>query len=531
MELEGLTFPEAVERLAEQIGIEMPKSDPAAEQRAARNKNTINWMEHAQDFFQKSLYRNAGQSSRDYLKGRGLTKTAADYFGIGYAPNNFSALKDDLIQKGAKLNTLIEAGLLVQPEDTSRQPWDRFRDRIMFPIHDSRGRLVAFGGRAMDSNSKAKYLNSPETPIFQKGHLLYNYHRAHIAVSSPQSNHRGLIVAEGYMDVIALSRAGFKHAVAPMGTALTESQLMLLWRSGPEPILCFDGDKAGIRAAYRSIERALPLISPTRTLRFAMLPDGEDPDDLIKTKGKTAMQKILDQSIPLVKMLWEREVNLESLNSPEAKAGLKSRIFDAIKEIQNEEVRAQYRTDLLGRFDSEFGRRAKHQSNKFTSSRNPSSALKATMRPNAITSARERRLISAILEWPELLNYLDEVFFGLKFTSAAAIQMQSTLLSYWQLTKSVEKSSLNAHIANQGMELLKSGFSRDRQLITAAMGGIDAELETRTAIWIKEASTLSGFNQSDAGGSETINLMAEAIRNDNTVALKRRMRASKGERD
>jgi DNA primase len=531
MELEGLTFPEAVERLAEQIGIEMPKSDPAAEQRAARNKNTINWMEHAQDFFQKSLYRNAGQSSRDYLKGRGLTKTAADYFGIGYAPNNFSALKDDLIQKGAKLNTLIEAGLLVQPEDTSRQPWDRFRDRIMFPIHDSRGRLVAFGGRAMDSNSKAKYLNSPETPIFQKGHLLYNYHRAHIAVSSPQSNHRGLIVAEGYMDVIALSRAGFKHAVAPMGTALTESQLMLLWRSGPEPILCFDGDKAGIRAAYRSIERALPLISPTRTLRFAMLPDGEDPDDLIKTKGKTAMQKILDQSIPLVKMLWEREVNLESLNSPEAKAGLKSRIFDAIKEIQNEEVRAQYRTDLLGRFDSEFGRRAKHQSNKFTSSRNPSSALKATMRPNAITSARERRLISAILEWPELLNYLDEVFFGLKFTSVAAIQMQSTLLSYWQLTKSVEKSSLNAHIANQGMELLKSGFSRDRQLITAAMGGIDAELETRTAIWIKEASTLSGFNQSDAGGSETINLMAEAIRNDNTVALKRRMRASKGERD
>ena len=531
MELEGLTFPEAVERLAEQIGIEMPKSDPAAEQRAARNKNTINWMEHAQDFFQKSLYRNAGQSSRDYLKGRGLTKTAADYFGIGYAPNNFSALKDDLIQKGAKLNTLIEAGLLVQPEDTSRQPWDRFRDRIMFPIHDSRGRLVAFGGRAMDSNSKAKYLNSPETPIFQKGHLLYNYHRAHIAVSSPQSNHRGLIVAEGYMDVIALSRAGFKHAVAPMGTALTESQLMLLWRSGPEPILCFDGDKAGIRAAYRSIERALPLISPTRTLRFAMLPDGEDPDDLIKTKGKTVMEKILDQSIPLVKMLWEREVNLESLNTPEAKAGLKSRIFDAIKEIQNEEVRAQYRTDLLGRFDSEFGRRAKHQSNKFTSSRNPSSALKATMRPNAITSARERRLISAILEWPELLNYLDEVFFGLKFTSAAAIQMQSTLLSYWQLTKSVEKSSLNAHIANQGMELLKSGFSRDRLLITAAMGGIDAELETRTAIWIKEASTLSGFNQSDAGGSETINLMAEAIRNDNTVALKRRMRASKGERD
>jgi len=531
MELEGLTFPESVERLAEQIGIEMPKSDPAAEQRAARNKNTINWMEHAQAFFQKSLYKNIGQSSRDYLKSRGLTKTAADYFGIGYAPDNFSALKDDLIQKGAKQKTLIEAGLLVQPENKSRQPWDRFRDRIMFPIHDSRGRLVAFGGRAMDKNSKAKYLNSPETPIFQKGQLLYNYHRAHKAVSIPQSNERGLIVAEGYMDVIALSRAGFKHSVAPMGTALTESQLMLLWRSGPEPILCFDGDKPGIRAAYRSIERALPLIGPTRTLRFAILPDGEDPDDLIKNKGKIEMQKILNQSIPLVKMLWEREVNRGSLDTPEAKAGLKSRILNAINEIQNEEVRTQYKSDLLSRFDSEFGRRFKHQFNNLTSSRSPSTALKATMQPNAITKARERRLISAILEWPELLNYLDEVFFGLKFTTSPAIKMQSTLLSYWQLTKSVEKSSLNAHIANQGMETLKSGFSRDRKLITAAMGGIDAELETRTAIWIKEASTLSGFNQSDADGSETITLMAEAIRNDNTVALKRRMRASKEERD
>ncbi len=232
MEVEGLSFPEAVEKLAGLAGMEMPKEDPQAEARAARNKKTISWMEQAQIFFEKSLYREMGAGARDYLTNRGLSKTAAQNFGMGFAPNHFSALKEELMQQGASAKMLIEAGLLVLPEDQGRDPWDRFRNRIMFPIHDSRGRLVAFGGRAMEKDAKAKYLNSPETPIFQKGHLLYNYHRARKAISNPQNGARGMIVAEGYMDVIALSRAGFEHAVAPMGTALTEDQLGLLWRAG-----------------------------------------------------------------------------------------------------------------------------------------------------------------------------------------------------------------------------------------------------------------------------------------------------------
>ena len=199
----------------------------------------------------------------------------------------------------------------------------------------------------MEKDAKAKYLNSPETPIFQKGKLLYNYHRARKATANPQNPARGMIVAEGYMDVIALSRAGFQHAVAPMGTALTEDQLALLWRAGPEPVLCFDGDKAGQRAAFRSIERALPYIRPGQSLRFALLPKGQDPDDLIKAKGKTAMQDVLDNALPLVEMLWQREVSKESLTTPEAKAGLKSRIFAALQEISHEDVRAQYQTALL----------------------------------------------------------------------------------------------------------------------------------------------------------------------------------------
>ena len=534
MEVEGLSFPEAVERLAEMAGVELPKADPQAEQRAARNKKTISWMEQAQIFFEKSLYRDVGSAARDYLKGRGLSKTAAENFGMGYAPNHFSALKDELMQQGASAKMLIEAGLIIEPEDKGREPWDRFRDRIMFPIHDSRGRLVAFGGRAMDKEVKAKYLNSPETPIFQKGQLLYNYHRARRAISNPQNGARGMIVAEGYMDVIALSRAGFEHAVAPMGTALTEEQLALLWRSGPEPILCFDGDKAGLRAAFRSVERALPLIRPGQTLRFAMLPDGQDPDDLIKAKGRGAMEEVLNRAIPLVDMVWEREVQAEPLNSPEAKAGLKSRIFGALKEIQHDDVRAQYQTVLLDRFDAEFGRQKKpYGSNRWskTPNRKASPALKATMRLGAIEAAREKRLIGAILEWPDLLERVDETLFELQLRSPQAVQMQRALLSYWRVTKAVEKSALNAHIASEGLETLHREFARDRLLIRAAMGGSDAELDTRTALWMNEADALTGQDQTGDGSDEARSLMADAIRTDNSDALKRRMRASRGDRE
>ncbi len=533
MEVEGLSFPEAIERMAEMAGMEMPKADPEAERRAARNKKTISWMEQAQIFFEKSLYRDVGASARDYLKSRGLSKTAAQNFGMGFAPNHFSALKDELMQQGASPKMLIEAGLIIEPEDTGREPWDRFRDRIMFPIHDTRGRLVAFGGRAMDKEAKAKYLNSPETPIFQKGQLLYNYHRARKALAAPQNGQRGMIVAEGYMDVIALSRAGFEHAVAPMGTALTEAQLDLLWRAGPEPILCFDGDAAGQRAAFRSIERALPLLRPGQTLRFAMLPKGQDPDDLIKAKGRGAMQEVLERAIPLVDMLWQREVTAEPLSTPEAKAGLKSRIFAAVKEIGHQEVSNLYQTALLERFDNEFGRQKRAVKGGWSSQkprRAPDPKLKSSMLPTMAT-AREKLLIGAILQWPELLGRVDEVLFELNFTTSACREMQSVLLSYWRVTKAVEKSSLNAHIAAEGMESLHQSFMRERLLIKAFMGGADADLEKRVALWQTEANTLIGKNQTDDEGEDRRSLMADAIRADNKDAMRRRMRAVKSTRD
>lgn len=532
MEVEGLSFPEAVEALATMAGMEMPKADPQAEARAARNKETVSWMERAQEFFEKTLYRGDGAAARDYLKSRGMSKTAAKAFGVGFAPDNFSALKDELIAQGARPEQLIEAGLLVEPEDRSRQPWDRFRDRIMFPIHDGRGRLVAFGGRAMAKDAKAKYLNSPETPIFQKSKLLYNYHRARRAFSDPQNSARGLIVAEGYMDVIALARAGFTHAVAPMGTALTEDQLDLLWRVGPEPILCFDGDKAGIRAAFRSIERALPLLRPGQSIRFAMLPDGQDPDDLIRASGPPAMQAVLNNAVPLVDMLWRREVEAEPLNTPEAKAGLKSRLYKALDEIENGDVKALYKTELLARFDADFGWQAgrSRKSNAGETKANKSTQI-ASAKKLASNTRIETTLIGAIVEFPELLERVDERLFELNFSHPACAAIQRAVLNWWRQTKAVEKTHLLAHIEAEGLEQDYRVLSRQRLLIRAGMGGADASLDERAALWNAQADTLLGQNQTDADLNDTRARLVETISGDNSDGMHRAMRASKEARD
>ena len=534
MEVEGLSFPEAVEALATMAGMEMPAADPQAEARAARNKETVSWMERAQEFFEKTLYRGDGEGARDYLKGRGLSKTAAKAFGMGFAPDNFSALKDELIAQGARPQQLIEAGLLVEPEDRSRQPWDRFRDRIMFPIHDTRGRLVAFGGRAMKKDAKAKYLNSPETPIFQKSKLLYNYHRARKALAEPTNSARGMIVAEGYMDVIALSRAGFTHAVAPMGTALTEDQLELLWRVGPEPILCFDGDKAGVRAAFRSIERALPMLRPGQSLRFAMLPEGQDPDDLIRASGPPAMQQVLDNALPLVDMLWRREAEREVLNTPEAKAGLKSRLYKALEEIQNGDVKALYKTELLARFDAQFGWQAtriqRPGRNTGETKANKSTQI-ASAKKLASNLRVETTLIGAILEFPELLERVDERLFELNFADPACANLQRAALNWWRATKAVEKTHLITHIQEQGLEQDYRVLSRQRLLIRAGMGGTDASLDERAALWNAQADTLLGQSQNDADLNDTRARLVETISGDNSDGMHRAMRASKEARD
>ena len=537
MEVEGLSFPEAVERLAGMAGISLPAEDPDAARKAAQSKKLINWTEEASRFFQQSLRRSVGADARRYLEGRGLGEADWARFGIGFAPDSFDALKNELINKDAPMQALVDTGLLIEPEDRDRQPWDRFRNRIMFPITDSRGRLIAFGGRAMAADAKAKYLNSPETQLFHKGGVLYRYPEARKALSDPKNPARGLIVAEGYMDVIALARAGFDHAVAPLGTALTEDQMGLLWRAGPEPILCFDGDKAGLRAAFRSIERALPLIKPGQTLRFALMPDGLDPDDLIRDHGASAMRKALDDALPLVDMLWRRELEKEDLNTPEAKAGLKDRIYGALREISHEGVREQYKTALLERFDKAFGRPA-FKPGRGTSSWGrkkgnppPTSALKARMgRYQDVSTGRaprEKRLVQAILDTPSLLERVDEIFFELKFDTPALIELQKCIFSFWRDAIAVDKSSIRAHIVDNGYAgHLKLFTSFGKNLSALAMTEAGASQDLRETEWLKEAAAHQELDVADAQRAEFRDRMNAVLQANDREAMKKLMRAA-----
>ncbi|WBU65149.1 DNA primase [Paracoccus aerodenitrificans] len=351
-ESDGLDFIEAVKVLAAEAGLPMPDRDPAEAKRADRRSILVEAMEAATRHFRMQLSAGSGTQARDYLTGRGLQQAGIDRFELGFAPDMRQGLFSALRDKGIPPDVMDEAGLIIVPDDGGT-PYDRFRGRIMFPIRDARGRVIAFGGRAMDPNARAKYLNSPETMLFDKGQNLYNVASARSAVGKGAP----LIVAEGYMDVIALSLAGFDGAVAPLGTAITEDQLRLMWRISPEPVIMLDGDAAGQRAARRLIDLALPLTGPGQALRFALLPAGQDPDDLIRSHGAGAMQKVLDAARPLVDLLWEREIEGREFDSPERRAALDSNLRKAIALIPDEATRRHYADALKERRYELFGGR------------------------------------------------------------------------------------------------------------------------------------------------------------------------------
>ena len=344
METEGVDFPEAVERLAGLAGVPVPKLTREAEAQETRRHTLHQVCEEAAAFFEATLSSRAGAKARGYLADRGLDPGTQLQFRLGYAPPERFALKEHLGKLGISVDDMIETGLLVTGDDIP-VPYDRFRNRIMFPIADLGGRIVAFGGRALDKDAPAKYLNSPETPLFHKGAMLYN------AAVARQAAHRGaaVIAVEGYVDVIAMVTAGYAATVAPLGTALTTEQLALLWKMADEPILCFDGDAAGRRAAYRTIDLALPLIKPRKSLLFATLPEGHDPDDLVRSGGPGAIGDVLAAARPLGEVLWSRETEGVRVDTPERRAGLDARINELTGAIGDESVRRYYRQDLRER--------------------------------------------------------------------------------------------------------------------------------------------------------------------------------------
>ncbi|MEM1150041.1 MAG: DNA primase [Pseudomonadota bacterium] len=353
METERLEFMEVVERLAEEAGLELPKATPQAVEQYDRLKRLKVACGAAAAFFQARLRDGGGGTARSYLQDkRGLGPQAWERWGIGYAPDDWRQLFEHLKAAGFTVDEITGAGL-AKVSDKGGEPYDVFRNRIMFPIADTKGDIIAFGGRALDPDDKAKYLNSPETDLFHKSRVLYNYKRAREAIGYGERG--GLIVCEGYMDVIALGEAGFGHAVAPLGTALTKDQLSLLWRAGPDPVMCFDGDRAGRGAAHRAVDVAIPEVLPDRSVYFTFLPEGMDPDDLVKTSdGPSQMRDLLEGAVPLVQVLWRRERDAEPLATPEQKAGLEARLKAASGKIVHDGVRAAYQRDLLQKMREHF---------------------------------------------------------------------------------------------------------------------------------------------------------------------------------
>ncbi len=356
-ETEKLSFVEAVERLAAEAGVALPAVDPRAAEQEKVRQGLADWLETAAQWFEAELRRPAGREARAYLEKRGLPEKDWARFRLGFSPSGRTALKDYLIAKGARPAELVETGLLIAPEDGGA-PYDRFRDRIIFPIGDARGRIVSFGGRAMDPQARAKYLNGPETSVFHKGHQLYGLAEARkLIAAAPADESPPLVVVEGYMDVIACQRAGVP-AVAAMGTALGEDQMDVLWRHHPEPTICLDSDRAGRQAASRLLDRALPLLKPGRSFRFVLIDSGKDPDEVLREQGAAALKAQLAQTTPFAEALFARERDAEPLDTPERRTSLKARLRKLAATIADTDLAQAYKEDLLSRYEQLWPTRA-----------------------------------------------------------------------------------------------------------------------------------------------------------------------------
>jgi len=571
METEGLTFPEAVERLAGMAGLPVPKVSKEAQAREERRKTLHDILELAAKFFEATLAARAGARARGYLADRGIAPATQLKFRLGYAPPDRFALKEHLGGQGVAVPDMVEAGLLIAGEDIAL-PFDRFRDRVIFPIGDFRGRIVGFGGRALSEDAPAKYLNSPETPLFHKGLNLYNGAAARAAA------HQGaqLIAVEGYVDVIAMVTAGFDATVAPLGTALTEDQLALLWRMAEEPVLCFDGDKAGRRAAYRAIDLALPQLRPGKSLRFAALPEGQDPDDLVRAGGREAVDEVLAGARPLADILWLRETEDGRFDTPERRAALEARISEVTAAIGEESVRRYYRQHLAERLKRLFAgpepavspRRGEFSDRRASSGerrmgrkpRVPRDALVrgqpyVVMSPNLATSPvhrghrstmprREALILQAVLNHPWLLHEHMEELAQIEFRHIEAQKAKGVLIDAFAHGAAGDRAQLESELATRGQASLREKI--ERAITTASVWGVapDAAPDDVLLTWkqllalhrqwhsllkeLKEAELALGQDNSKANFDWLCDVKARLSAIDGTEALVEGFGASSG---
>ena len=459
----GLSFPEAVEQLALEAGLEMPKPDPARARREEQRASLADVMEMAARFYEDMLAGADGARARSYIQGRGLANDTVRRFRLGFAPDARDALLKHLEKAGVSRAMMAEAGLIGVPED-GRSPYDRFRDRLMFPIRDARGRVIAFGARAL-GEARAKYLNSPETELFHKSRVLYNLDLAR----KPAYEASEIIAVEGYMDVIALAQAGFANAVAPLGTALTEEHLAMLWRIAPAPVLCFDGDAAGLAAAWRALETALAHLKPGHSLRFALLPEGMDPDDLIRERGAAAFSGVLEAADSLIDLMWRHVLETNPVKTPEDRARLEVVLEELAGRIADTKVRGHYLSEIRARLRKLWGRGGAWRAGarrfgKGGASLGARRSGKGARPPLSGASTRlvtmnrggdartwhEQELLRLVLAQPELLDFIAEELAELEFSSSELDSLRRKIIDIAAGHAELDSARLHAHLEDQG---------------------------------------------------------------------------------
>lgn len=494
MQLDKLSFPEAVEKLAGEAGLEVPRSSPMEREREERAKTLYDVVEAACCFFERQLRLPEGRVGLDYFRGRGISEESIKKFRLGFAPDGRGALKAHLAKEGVAEDLMIEAGLVIRTDDASRASYDRFRGRVMFPITDGRGRIIAFGGRILDKG-EPKYLNSPETPLFHKGYNLYA-----LSQSLPQIRTSGqAIVVEGYTDVIALHQAGIATAVAPLGTALTEDQIKLLWRHAAAPILCFDGDSAGARAAYRAAERALPILQPGKGLAFVELSGGEDPDTMIRRQGATAFVTLIGTAKPLSEVIWQMETQGKRIETPEARAGLDARLRELTGRIADETVRRHYSDAFRERIRNLYQQRRGTVSgpnrgqNWRPSGRFPSTGPQQAprMAENVGTGAQvnpmrlhEEVLLATLIGHPQLNDAIGEGLGSLSFKSQDLDRLRQEVLKTLSVSPDLDFKGLEDQLCRTGNSELLGGLLSRRVYTHARFARPDEPVDDAERGWM-----------------------------------------------
>jgi DNA primase len=498
---EGLSFPEAVEKLAAEAGVALPERDPETAAREQVRRGLIDWLEAANAFFADSLRASVGKEARDYLARRGVPAQDWSRFEIGYAPPGWESLRTHLQKKGASPQDLLAAGL-VRESDRGQPPYDAFRNRVTFAIRDPAGRLVGFGARALAKDEKAKYINSPESEVFKKGDLLYRFPEARKAAnaSGRDPGGRGLVIVEGYMDAIAMAQAGVGETVASLGTALTPEQIELAWRAGPKSTLLLDGDAAGIAAGYRAAERVLTKLEPGRTMRFARLKGVKDPDDLVRAEGLDGVRRVLDAAENLDAVVWEKLVRDHPVSTPDDAAALEEATKGEIARIAHAGVRAHYRAALFDRFSEAFGFKARQRAKKtarqtfgrpgdgsFDDSRRETKS-----RPYGPGGAAELRdpgrLLHALLARPEVIERVAEPLATAEIRDESLAALRDALVAAAEETADVDKIKLERHLAVLGVEQIAAKVREEPTFSGAPIFGSRMEESEAAEAWLREVS-------------------------------------------